>query len=330
MNNMLKEIDLMELGGFRAGHAHDLEAGTGCTVFLFDECAPAGVDIRGGGPASRETPLLDSLMNAKGIHGLLLSGGSAFGLDAAGGVMRYLEERGVGVEVGSVRVPLVCQSCIFDLSVGRGEVRPDGRMAYSACENAARSPLPSGCVGAGAGATVGKYRGAGFAMKSGIGAYAVQVGALKVGAAVVVNALGDVFDPASGRQIAGMRGENGALRSTEEEMWRDAERMCPLPAGNTTIGAVFTNAAFSKAELNKIASMAHNGYAQSIRPVHTTADGDSIYALSVGEVPSELNLVGTLAAHVMGRAVVRAVMEAVPMFGLPSAQTAGRTPEMAD
>lgn len=315
----MQAIDLMEVGGFQGGHAQNLEAGTGCTVFLFDQCAPAGVDIRGGGPASRETPLLDPRMNAQGLHGLLLSGGSAFGLDAAGGVMRYLEERGVGVEVGTAHVPLVCQSCIFDLSVGRGDIRPDGAMAYAACEKAGRTPLPNGCVGAGAGATVGKYRGPQYAMKSGFGTYAIQLGGLKVGAAVVVNALGDIYDLDTGAEIAGMRTEHGdGLRSTEEEMWKDGEQMGALPAGNTTIGAVFTNGAFTKAELNKIAAMAHNGYARTIRPVHTTADGDSIYALSVGAVPAELNLIGTLAAYVMGKAVNRAVMEAEPMYGLPS------------
>lgn len=314
----MREIDLMELGGFQAGHAHDLTAGTGCTVFLFDGCAPAGVDIRGGGPASRETPLLNPLMDAKGIHGLLLSGGSAYGLDAAGGVMRYLEERGIGVAVGEIRVPLVCQSCIFDLGIGRSDVRPDGAMARSACEKAGRSPLLNGCVGAGAGATVGKYRGMAYAMKSGIGTYGVQIGGLKVGAAVVVNALGDVYDLDSGVQIAGMRGVGG-LRSSEMEMWEDGERMIPPTSGNTTIGAVFTNGAFTKAELNKIAAMAHNGYARTIRPVHTTADGDAIYALSVGAIAAELNLVGTLAAYVMGKAVVRAVTQSKAMFGLPCA-----------
>lgn len=316
----MREIDFMEVGGFQAGHAQNFEAGTGCTVFLFDGCAPAGVDIRGGGPASREIPLLDPRMHAQGLHGLLLSGGSAFGLDAAGGVMRYLEERGIGVEVGEAHVPLVCQSCIFDLSVGQGGLRPDGGMAYAACASAGRTPLANGCVGGGTGATVGKYRGLGYAMKSGFGACAVQLGGLKVGAAVVVNALGDVFDLDSGAQIAGLRTEDGAgLRSTEEEMWRDGERMGALSGGNTTIGAVFTNGAFTKSQLGKIASMAHNGYARTIRPVHTTADGDAIYALSVGSAPAELNLVGTLAAHVMGRAVNRAVREASSMFGLPCA-----------
>ena len=310
----MKEIDLMEVGGFRAGHAQDAEAGTGCTVLLFDGCAPAGVDIRGGGPASRETPLLDPRMDAKGIHALLLSGGSAFGLDAAGGVMRFLEERGIGFDTGVAKVPLVCQSCIFDLAIGRMDVRPDAAMAYRACESASREPLENGCVGGGTGACVGEY-----AMKTGIGTYAVQAGEIKVGAVVVLNALGDVFDIDTGEQIAGMRTEDGrGLRSSERELWKDAGRIRDLFTGNTTIGAVLTNGAFGKAELGKIAAMAHNGYARAIRPVHTTADGDSIYALSTGALSADLNAVGSLAAYVMGKAINRAAEAAVPMFGLPS------------
>ncbi len=315
----MKEIGFMEVGGFRAGHAQDLEAGTGCTVLLFDECAPAGVDIRGGGPASRETPLLDPRMDAKGLHALLLSGGSAFGLDAAGGVMRWLEERGVGFDTGVTRVPLVCQSCIFDLALGRMDVRPDAEMAYRACEAASREALPQGCVGAGTGACVGKYRGREYAMKTGVGTFAVQVGAVRVGAIVVLNALGDVFDIDTGRQIAGMRAENGSgLRSSEAELWKDAGQPRDPFTGNTTIGAVLTNGAFTKGELGKIASMAHNGYARAIRPVHTTADGDSIYALSVGKASADLNAVGSLAAYAMGRAIGCAAASACGMFGLPS------------
>ena len=273
----MKEIDLLEVGGFRAGHAQDREAGTGCTVLLFDGCAPAGVDIRGGGPASRETPLLDPRMDAKGIHALLLSGGSAFGLDAAGGVMRYLEERDIGFDTGVTKVPLVCQSCIFDLAVGRPDVRPDAAMAYRACENASREPLANGCVGGGTGACVGKYRGREFAMKTGIGTWAAQVGEIRVGAVVVLNALGDIFDIDTGKQIAGMRTEDGrGLRSSEHALWEDAGQCRSLFTGNTTIGAVLTNGAFNKAELGKIAAMAHNGYARAIRPVHTTADRKSV------------------------------------------------------
>ena len=318
----MKEIDLLEVGGFRAGHAQDREAGTGCTVLLFDGCAPAGVDIRGGGPASRETPLLDPRMDAKGIHALLLSGGSAFGLDAAGGVMRYLEERDIGFDTGVTKVPLVCQSCIFDLAVGRPDVRPDAAMAYRACENASREPLANGCVGGGTGACVGKYRGREFAMKTGIGTWAAQVGEIRVGAVVVLNALGDIFDIDTGKQIAGMRTEDGrGLRSSEQALWEDAGQCRSLFTGNTTIGAVLTNGAFNKAELGKIAAMAHNGYARAIRPVHTTADGDSIYALSVGTQTADLNAVGSLAAYVMGKAIYRAVQAAEPMFGMPSASS---------
>lgn len=316
----MEEIGFHEIGGFRVGHAHDAEAATGCTVLLCDTCAPAGIDIRGGGPASRETPLLSPLAMADGVHALLLSGGSAFGLDASGGVMRYLEARGVGFDVGVTRVPLVCQSSLFDLAIGRPDVRPDADMAYRACERATADAVEEGCVGAGMGCTVGKYRGKDYAMKSGLGTYAVRVGAVKVGAIVALNALGDVFDIDTGAQIAGLLDEGRTgLRSTEREMLADIAGAHNLFTGNTTIGAVVTNAAFSKAQMNKIASMAHNGYARAIRPVHTTADGDSIYGLSVGRETADLNVVGTLAAYAMGKAVGRAARAARGMHGYPSA-----------
>ncbi len=317
----MKEISILDVGGFAIGQAQDEAAGTGITVFLFDECAPAGVDIRGGGPASRETPLLAAAADAKGIHALVLSGGSAFGLDAAGGVMRFLEERGIGFDTGVTKVPLVCQSCLFDLAVGDMSVRPDAGMAYRACVNASRDGFDEGCFGAGMGATVGKFRGGEFAMKSGIGAYAESVGEVRVGAVVAVNALGDIFDPDTCKQIAGLRGGSGnTLVSTEEALYKEMENAHNLFTGctNTTIGAVLTNAEFSKPQLMKIASMAHNGYARSISPVHTTADGDSIYAVSVGHARADLNAVGTLAARVMAKAVARAVRAAKPMYGLPA------------
>lgn len=320
MRNYMKEIPLHEVGGFRVGHAHDEMAATGCTVILCDECAPTGVDIRGGGPASRETPLLSPLAASEGIHAVVLSGGSAFGLDAAGGVMKYLEERNIGFDVGVTKVPLVCQSCVFDLVIGDKTVRPDAAMAYAACENAACGPVAEGCVGAGMGCTVGKYRGPQFAMKSGLGTYAVQVGKVKVGAIVAVNALGDIFDIDTGTQIAGMLNESRTgLRSSEAEMLQDVAGTHDLFTGNTTIGAVLTNGALTKAQMNKIAAMAHNGYARAIRPVHTTADGDSIYALSVGHAQADVNVVGTLAAYVMGKAIGRAVRAAHGMCGYLSA-----------
>ena len=317
----MQEIGICEVGGFRIGHAHDEQAATGCTVILCDECAPAGVDIRGGGPASRETPLLNPVAMAEGIHAVLLSGGSAFGLDAAGGVMQYLEERKIGFDVGVTRVPLVCQSCVLNLVIGRTDVRPDKEMAYRACENAGNGEVEEGCVGAGMGCTVGKYRGKDYAMKSGLGTFAVQVGKVKVGAIVALNAMGDVYDIDTGVQIAGLLNETrDGLRSTEQEMLADVAGIHNLFTGNTTIGAIVTNGAFTKAEMNKIASMAHNGYARAIRPVHTTADGDSIYALSTGHETADLNVVGTLAAYVMGRAIGRAARAAHSMDGYLSAQ----------
>lgn len=319
----LTEISLTEVGGFQIGHADDPEALTGCTAILFDECSPAGVDVRGGGPASRETPLLNPLADAKGLHALLLSGGSAFGLDAGGGVMKYLEERKIGFDVGVTHVPLVCTSCLFDLGVGRMDVRPDAAMAYRACENASRDTVPEGNVGAGMGCSVGKYRGISRAMKSGLGTYAVQIGKIKIGAVVAVNALGDIYDIDTGERIAGLRSADGrTLGCTEDEILSDIAGVSNLFSRNTntTIGAILTNGAFDKSQLTKIAGMTHNGYARTIRPVHTTADGDSIYAISTGKEPADLNVVGTIAAYVMGRAIGRAVRAADGKGGLPAAK----------
>ena len=314
----MREIGILEVGGFRIGHAQDLEAATGLTVILCDACSPCGVDIRGGGPASRETPLLDPRAASTGIHALVLSGGSAFGLDAAGGVMRYLEERDIGFDVGITKVPLVCQSCVFDLAIGRKDIRPDTKMAYAACEAASRETVQEGCVGVGTGCTVGKCCGADFAMKSGVGTYAVEGAGVRVGAIVGVNAMGDIFDIDTGEQIAGLRTPDGTgLRSSEEEICRRMDENAAVT--NTTIGAIVTNVSLDKAQMGKVAAMAHNGFARAIRPVHTSMDGDSIYALSVGDTVGSPDVVGTLAAYVMGKAVGRAVRAAHAMCGLPAA-----------
>ena len=316
----MREIGIMEVGGFRVGHAQNEEAATGCTVLLCDRMSPAGLDVRGGGPASRESQLLSPVAQAEAINGVLLSGGSAFGLDAAGGVQRYLEERGIGFDVGVTKVPLVCQSCLFDLGVGRADLRPDGAMAYQACENASGEPPAEGNVGAGTGCSVGKYRGMERAMKSGFGTYAVQAGHLKVGALVAVNALGDVYDGAV--QIAGLRNAEGTgLSNTLEEMFQDVTIAGNLFTGNTTLGMIVTNAKLNKTQLTKVAGMTHNGYARAIRPVHTNADGDSIYALSTGGQAGDVNVVGSMAAWAMERAIVRAVRAAQPAYGLPSCGT---------
>jgi L-aminopeptidase/D-esterase-like protein len=310
----MKEIDIMEVGGFRVGHAQDLDAATGCTVLLCDTMSPAGLDVRGGGPASRESQILNPLMAAEGVNAVLLSGGSAFGLDAAGGVQKYLEERNIGFDVGITKVPLVSQSCLFDLGIGKMDVRPDGKMAYAACENASYDSPALGNVGAGTGCTVGKICGPARAMKSGFGTFAVQAGSVKVGALVAVNALGDVYE--NGAPVAGLRTPDGSgLDNTLEELFRQADQVKDVFTGNTTLGIIVTNVQFSKSQLAKIAGMAHNGYARAIRPVHTTADGDSIYALSTGRAAGDVNLVGAMAAHAMERAIVRAAKAARTAYG---------------
>lgn len=312
----MNEIDIMAVGGFRVGHAQNTAAATGCTVLLCDQMSPAGLDVRGGGPASRESQILNPLMAAQGVNAVLLSGGSAFGLDAAGGVQKYLEERDIGFDVGFAKVPLVSESCLFDLGVGSKDIRPDGAMAYAACENASYASPAQGSVGAGTGCTVGKYRGADRCMKSGFGTFALEAGAVRVGALVAVNALGDVYE--NDRPIAGLLNpEKTAPGSTIEEMLSDAGRTHDLFTGNTTLGIIVTNCLFSKAELAKIAGMAHNGYARAIRPVHTTADGDSIYALSTGKLAGDVNLVGVMAARAMEQAILRAVKSVEGAYGLP-------------
>ena len=313
----MQEIGIMEVGGFRIGHAQNTEAATGCTVLLCDRMSPAGLDVRGGGPASRESQILSPVAQADSINAVRLSGGSAFGLDAAGGVQKYLEERGIGFDVGVTKVPLVSQSCLFDLVVGQMDVRPDAAMAYQACENASYDAPAQGNVGAGTGCSVGKYRGMERAMKSGFGTYAVQAGHLKVGALVAVNALGDIYDGAT--QIAGLLSEDKtALSNTLDELFQDVTIAGNLFSGNTTLGIVVTNAKLNKTQLTKVAGMTHNGFARAIRPVHTYADGDSIYALSTGDLPGDVNVVGAMAAYAMERAIVRAVRLAQPAYGLPA------------
>lgn len=314
----LKEIDITEIEGIRIGNAQNYTAGTGVTVILAPKGMAAGVDIRGGGPASRETPLLDPVADAQAIHAVVLSGGSAFGLECSCGVMEYLEKKGIGFDTGFAKVPLVCQSCIFDLGAGSSTVRPDKAMGIEACKDAYENNKPkSGCIGAGTGATVGKILGAERCMKSGLGIYAVQLGELKVGAVVALNAFGDIFDT-QGRKIAGLLNEDGTgFASTEEEMYKSIRPKQQFNT-NTTIGAVITNGKFDKTRLKKIAAMTHNGYARSINPVHTMADGDSIYALSTGNIEADLNTVGTLSARVMSLAIEKAVKSARPMYGLKS------------
>ena len=319
---MKKEISIQEIKGIKIGQSENQAAGTGCTVFLSETGMRAGLDVRGGGPASRESELLNPLAAAQVIHAIVLAGGSAYGLGAADGVMKYLEEKGIGFEVGpSLKVPLVCQSDLFDLTVGDPYIRPDKAMGYDACLRAEENGTGNyrdGNFGAGCGATVGKFAGMDYCMKSGIGSYAVQIGELQVGAVVAVNALGDIYDWKTGQKIAGLLAEDRkTFRSTEELMYASTEIVENKFTGNTTIGVIITNGKFEKASLCKIAGMAHDGYARSIRPVHTTADGDSIYAVSVGDVEADQDLTGVLAAEAMSEAIIRAVMSAEGAYGYP-------------
>ena len=318
----MQEISITELAPVKIGQAENREAGTGCTVFLCEEGMRAGLDIRGGGPASREGQLLDPMMAAQAIHGIVLAGGSAFGLDAAGGVMKCLEERGVGFDVGVTKVPLVVQSDLFDLTVGDPFVRPDMAMGFAAARQALEAPnYRDGNWGAGCGATVGKIGGMATCMKTGIGSCAVQIEDLKIGAVVALNALGDIFDWKTGRQIAGLLTEDhGDFRSSPKEIASCIREVKNAFADNTTLAVVLTNGDFDKAALCKIAGMGHDGYARSIRPVHTSFDGDSVYAVSCGRVKADQDVVGMLAAEMISEAIVRAVESAESAYGFPAAR----------
>ena len=318
---MRKEISITDIKGIHIGQTENVEAATGLTVIISEQGMGAGLDIRGGGPASRDSGLLDPLTAADVVHAVVLGGGSAFGLGASNGIMEYLEKRGIGFDVGVTKVPLVVQSDIFDLTVGDKDVRPDPAMGYEAAKNAMESPnYKDGNYGAGCGATVGKISGMDTCMKTGIGSYAIEIGPLQIGAIVVVNSLGDIYDWRTGKKIAGLLAEDKkGFRDTVTLMEGSIDVRENKFVDNTTIGAIITNAKFTKSQLCKIAGMTHNGFARSIRPVHTTADGDSIYALSTGDVNADMDLVGTLAAEVMSEAITRAVYSAKSAYGLPSA-----------
>jgi len=319
---------LTDVAGLSVGHFTDSRRPTGCTVVLAEAGAVCGVDVRGGAPGTRETDLLDPVNTVQQVHALVLSGGSAFGLDTATGVMRHLEEKGIGFPVGVGKVPIVPAAILFDLGVGDWKIRPDAAAGYSAARAASSAPVAEGCVGAGAGATVGKLRGLARAMKAGTGSASLRLpnGAV-VTALVAVNAVGDVVDPATGRPIAGLRTEDGkALRGTLEALQAGERLGRPLPGENTVIGVVATNVVLTKSEATRVAQMAHDGLAQTIRPAHTPWDGDTLFALSTGALRLEdaALLVGSFAAEVVARAVVRAVLTATSLPGLPAAADLAR------
>lgn len=304
------------------GHASDLKALTGCTVVLCPPGTVGGVDQRGGAPGTRETDLLRPMHLVEHVHAVFLAGGSAFGLDAGGGIMRYLEERGQGFDVGVARVPIVPGAILFDLGIGSASVRPDAAMGYAACENASAAAVEQGCVGAGTGATIGKMFGVERATKSGIGSASVALpGGLIVGALVAVNASGDVVDPTSGAVLAGTRAVPGqAFYPGILNMMQGISSSPPAAPvmENTVIGVVATNATLSKEGANKMAQMAQDGLAQALRPAHSMYDGDTIFALATGEIPADISMVGAFAAEVTARAIVNAVRAACSLGGVPA------------
>lgn len=313
-------LTITDVPGIRVGHATDLDGLTGCTVVLCEEGAVAGVDQRGGAPGTRETDLLRPLHMVQEIHAVVLAGGSAFGLAAADGVVRYLDEHGVGYDAGVARVPIVPAAILFDLGLGDPGARPDAALGYAACKLASREPVPEGSVGAGTGACVGMILGVGRAMKGGLGSAAVSLGGrLLVGAVVAVNAFGDVVDPASGETLAGVRElESDEFADSLAVMRGLGGYSAPPRASSTVIGVVATNAQLTKEEANKVAQMAHDGVARAIRPAHTMLDGDTLFALATGGEAADVNLVGAYAAEVVAEAIVRAVKAAEAAGGVPA------------
>ena len=310
--------DITDIPGIRVGHHTNLEAATGCTVILCDTPAIGGVDVHGGAPATRETDLLHPLNLVEEVNAVVLTGGSAYGLDAACGVMRYLEEHGIGHDIGVARVPIVPAAAILDLAFGSASIRPDASAGYRACEQATAEQVMQGNAGAGTGATVGKMAGPSFMMKGGLGSASTLLsdGTL-VGALVVVNALGDIIDPHTQQVVAGARNPSGQGFLTAN------------PFGNTTIAVVATTASLSKHQVNKIVQMAHDGIAQTIHPAHTMFDGDTIFGLAMGPklehmtnptiAATQVSTIGAAAATTLARAIIKAVRYAADLHGVSAA-----------
>ena len=316
---------ITDVPGLKVGHYTLSERPTGCTVLICEAGATAGVDVRGSAPGTRETDLLSPINSVQQVQAILLSGGSAFGLDAASGVVRYLEERNLGYKIGNLGVvPIVPAAILMDLGVGNFKICPNADSGYKACVAASTGPVAEGNVGAGAGATIGKMFGPKFAMKSGLGTASIRIGdtGIVVGALVAVNAVGDVIHPETGKVVAGARSEDGKGFRDSMTAILNGHHVIVQNGANTTIGVVATNAPFNKTQMTKIAQMAHDGYARSINPVHTMGDGDTIFSMSTGtaNVKADVTAIGAIAATVMARAVVRAAMQATSLIelGLPA------------
>lgn len=315
----MKTIQFNEIAGFQTGQFTDEKGGTGVTVILSPEGATAGVDVRGGGPATRETDLLDPKNMVQKINAVVLSGGSAFGLEAGSGVMEYCKEHGYGFDMKDIVVPIVCQASLFDLSCGDVNAAPDKAMGYAAAKASEENRLQSGNYGAGTGASVGKALGTDKAMKSGLGSCAYEIGPLQVGAVVAVNACGDVFYPDSTERLAGIYDRTSHQEiNTEEAVLALAANLMDNINRNTTIGCIITNADFTQAEMTKLAGMTQNALARTIRPVHTPSDGDTIFAMTSNQVEADLTLVSIMAVKAMEMAIVDALESAQAAYGLES------------
>ncbi|MCX6037938.1 MAG: P1 family peptidase [Chloroflexi bacterium] len=327
---MKRNNAITDIPGIEVGQAQDDEALTGCTVILCRKGAVGGVDVRGSAPGTRETDLLNPINLVDKVHAVVLAGGSAFGLDAASGVMKYLAEQKIGYGLGATRVPIVPAAILFDLGLGKSARHPDPEMGYAAVSAAQAGPVAEGNVGAGTGATLGKIFGMAGAMKSGLGTASIKIGGgVLVGAIVAVNPFGDVLDPVTSQIIAGARpaklgpvklGGSGQFADTLKVMQTLAGRtiLSLATGGNTVIAVVATNAKFDKAQATKVAQMAHDGLARAVRPAHTMLDGDTIFALSTGQKKADVSTVGAYAAEVLAQAIVRAVQAAKPAGGLPA------------
>ena len=303
---------ITDVQGIKVGHAQSEKGMTGCTAVICEQGATGGVDVRGSAPGTRETDLMRPDKMVDRIHAVVLAGGSAFGLDAASGVMKFLEEQGTGFDVGVTKVPIVASAVIFDLNVGDYRIRPDFQMGYEAAKSASPAENRQGSIGCGTGATVGKILGPEHAMKSGLGSATIRAGALTVSAIVVVNSFGDVYDYTSGKQIAGVYDDEKREMLNTYSIMKMKNIPTGFPMRNTTIGVVATNAVLTKAEANKVAEMAHNGFARSINPVHTMLDGDTIFTMATNEVRDDVNLIGTMAGEVMSMAITNAIRSVKP------------------
>ena len=315
---------ITDVSGIKVGHYTDGKAATGCTVVLCEPGAVAGVDVSGSSPGTRETDLLRPGGLVERVHAVVLSGGSAFGLDAATGVMRYLEERGVGYETSAGKVPIVPAAIIFDLNIGDPKIRPGANEGYQACLAATGGTVAEGCAGAGTGATVGKILGLERAVKSGLGTAGQNIaGDVVVAALVTVNAVGDVIEPGTGKILAGPRRPDGRGFLSTSELWK-SEFKQGVPPFNTVIGVVATDARLNKTEANRLARVAQVGVARTVDPCHTTYDGDTLFALSLGEKQADLGALGAAAAEVVAQAIVRAIRKAETLAGVPAARDVSR------